>query len=140
MGESQDVRENWSVVRYGDATPDEVERALVLIAEFDAQLAYRVGACFMRGHAFAAPVETDGDIAECARRLGWMVSELIDSFPPARRGPAVAALQALGAALWAHDEGASEVLANGVHDEVFQALHEDALKPLATPEPTGGAE
>lgn len=129
MADPQDVRENWSVTSYGVATPDEVERALGLIGMEDAALSYRVGACFMRAGAFAAPVDTDGDIAECARRLGWMVSQLIDGFPWERRGPAVSALQALGAALWAHDEAASEVLASGVHDAVFQAAHEEALKP-----------
>lgn len=135
MAEKQDVRENWSVTDYGVATPDEVEKALGWIGMEDMALSYRVGACFMRAGAFAAPVDTDGDIAECARRLGWVVSELIDGMPWERRGQVVAALQALGAALWAHDSEASAVLADGVMDEEFQRLHEEGLKAI-TPRPS----
>ncbi|PIB91310.1 hypothetical protein [Caulobacter sp. FWC2] len=106
---AEDVRENWSVVDYGVATPDEVETALGLIGMENAALSYRVGACFMRGAAFAAPVETDGDLAECAREVGWMLSQVVESLTWERRGHAVAALQKLGAKLWAQDHAEDKI-------------------------------
>lgn len=106
---AEDVRQNWSVISHGVATPEEVERALCILGAEDAALSYRVGACFMRGGAFAAPVKTDGDLATCAREVGWMLSQVIDGIPWERRGHAVEALQKLGAALIAQDRSDDKI-------------------------------
>lgn len=104
-----DVRENWEITdEFGVATPAEVEEAIAILSMNNGPLAYKIQACFARGGAFTARVETDGDLEESAREAGWALSELIQFSPWDRRGHLATIVQKLGQALMAQPSNIGE--------------------------------